>query len=72
MNITLRSGGLRHSVQVPPGTTLADVREMNDDLEEVGAPSEYDFTVGGEAKGDDYVLQEGDTVSFRPVTGDKG
>ena len=73
MNITLRSGGITHNIEVPPGTTLADIREMTDELEEVGAPSQFDFTVGGEGKGDDYVIKPTDTsISFRPKVGEKG
>lgn len=72
MNITLRTGGIRHSIEVPPGTALSDIRGMKDDLEEVGAPSEFDFTVEGESKNDEYTVKEGDTIGFRPITGGKG
>lgn len=72
MIVTLSNAGLRHQIDVPNGSTLGYIRSRTHDLEEVGAPSSYNFTVNGSQQDDGYRLITGDTVGFRPITGSKG
>lgn len=61
-------------IRVQPGTNVGAIRgsAYQDARDEVGAPSKYSFAVGGVQQDDSYVLQDGDTVTFRAVTGEKG
>ena len=72
MIVHLSNGGIRHNIDIPSGSTLEYVRVMRDDLDEVGAPSSYNFTINGTQKDDGYRLITGDTIGFRPITGSKG
>jgi hypothetical protein len=72
MRITLTHAGTDHDVEVPLGSTAGIVRRLQDDLEEVGAPSTFTLSVNGEAASDETVLSPGARVAFRPVSGEKG
>lgn len=72
INIVLNHGGVQVGVEVPEGTDLGHIRSLSEDLDEIGAPSNYNLGVNGTGQDDDRVLLEGDIVSFRPVSGNKG
>lgn len=72
MNITLNNSGASNPVTVPEGSYIAHVRGLTDDLEIIGAPSNYTFAVNGDSVADDYLLKEGDIVTFRPKSASKG
>ena len=72
INIILSHGGVQVSVEVPTGTDLGHIRSLDAELDEIGAPSNYNLGVNGVGQDDSKVLEDGDVVSFRPVQGNKG
>lgn len=74
VNIQLSNGGETTPVSVPFASQVGVIREAShqDARENIGAPSSYTFAVNGAAVDDDHVLREGDTVTFRPKTSEKG
>ena len=72
MRITLSNGGEETVVNVPLASQVGAVREQYDALEDIGAPSSYTFAVNGAGVDDSHVLREGDIVTFRPRSGEKG
>lgn len=72
MRITLVNAGSEYTIDVPSGRDVGSVRELSEDLAEIGAPSSYTFGVNGQGVPDTHMLSDGDRVSFRPVVGDKG
>lgn len=72
INIVLSHGGVQVSVEVPSGTDLGHIRSLQEELDEIGAPSQYNLGVNGVGQDDSRVLENGDVVSFRPVAGNKG
>ena len=74
MNINISNHGESVPVNVPFASQVGVLRESaySDSLENIGAPSSYTFAVNGAGVDDNHVLREGDTVTFRPVTGAKG
>ena len=67
-------GDERASVDVPNFSEVGLLRETTyrEAREEIGAPGSYTFAINGSAVEDNHKLQNGDVVSFRPRTGDKG
>ena len=60
------------TVNVPLASQVGVVREQSSALEDIGAPSSYTFAVNGAGVDDDHILREGDIVTFRPRSGEKG
>ena len=72
ISIIVASSGVEEPVIVETGTTVGEIRSMDDVLDEVGAPNDYTFAIGGAAVSDDQELKQNDKVTFRPVSGEKG
>lgn len=72
IGIVLSHGGVQVGVTVPTGTDLGHVRSLTEELDELGAPSQYNLGINGVGQDDNKVLEDGDVVSFRPVAGNKG
>ena len=72
INVFLNHGGASNPVQVPAGSELGYIRQLSDDLEDIGAPDSYNLAIGGVQQADSTPLGDGQTVSFRPVSGSKG
>jgi len=72
MIIVLKNGDEETSANVDPSAEAGSVRELSEQLEEVGAPSNYDIAVNGVKVSDSHNLSSGDVVSFRPRTSEKG
>ena len=72
ITITLSNNGLDLPTSVPAGADLGHVRTITQALEAIGAPSSYDFAVNAVGQAETYILQEGDKVTFRPKSGEKG
>ena len=71
MNIIL-SNGLQKPVIVSENTEVGHIRTLTADLQELGVPSAYSFAINAVGVEDNHVLSEGDVVTFRPKTGEKG
>jgi hypothetical protein len=69
INIT---NGMSIEIQVQDGSDVGSIRAMRQKLEEIGAPESFSFAVNGVGVEDSYILQEGDNVSMRPKSGEKG
>ena len=72
VEVALEHGGIQVTVEVPQGTDLGHIRTLRFELDEIGAPSSYTLGVNGTGQDDNTVLEAGDIVSFRPVSGNKG
>jgi hypothetical protein len=72
MIIKLVNAGMEREVEIPLGAEAGAVRRLQDDLEEIGAPSSFTLSVNGSAVEDDSILTPGARVSFRPLQGSKG
>lgn len=72
IEIVLSHGGVQVTAEVPAGTDLGHVRSLGAELDEIGAPSNYNLGVNGVGRDDATILQDRDVVSFRPVQGTKG
>jgi len=72
IEVVLEHGGIQVTVEVPEGTDLGHIRTLGHELDEIGAPSSYTLGVNGTGQDDNNVLAEGDIISFRPVSGNKG
>ena len=72
IEVVLEHGGIQKTVEVPTGTDLGHIRTLGHELDEIGAPSSYTLGVNGTGQDDNNVLAEGDIISFRPVSGNKG
>jgi len=72
MIVTLSNGGATVSVDLPHGTEAGHIRSMQDELDDIGAPSSFTLAVDGQGVDDSAPLSHGATVTFRPRGGDKG
>lgn len=72
MYITLSNAGEKKVVQVPDGSHAGFVRGLTDELEDIAAPSSFTLAVNGRGVDDSHGLSDGDEVSFRPRSGEKG
>ena len=72
ISIVLSHGGVQVGVTVPTGTDLGHIRSLVEELDEIGAPSQYNLGVNGVGQDDTITLEDGDIISFRPVAGNKG
>lgn len=72
ISIVLSHGGVQVGVTVPVGTDLGHIRSLTEELDEIGAPSQYNLGVNGVGQDDSKIIEDGDIVSFRPVAGNKG
>jgi hypothetical protein len=72
IEVVLEHGGIQVTVEVPVGTDLGHIRTLGAELDEIGAPSSYTLGVNGTGQDDTNVLGNGDIISFRPVSGNKG
>ena len=74
MNIKIQNAGMQTVLNLPFGTTLGILKgeKYKETFQSLGAPSSYNLTVNGTSRDDEFRLSEGDTVSFRPVAGNKG
>ena len=70
--VVLEHGGSQIEVTVPVGTDLGHIRPLGPSLDEIGAPESYTLGVNGTGQDDNTVLGNGDLISFRPVSGNKG
>jgi hypothetical protein len=70
--VVLEHGGSQIEISVPTGTDLGHIRTLGTSLDEIGAPESYTLGVNGTGQDDTTVLQDGDLISFRPVSGNKG
>ena len=57
-------GGFADHIEIAPGTT---VRALFEERVKQGRPQDYLIRVNRQPVSDDYVLQEGDRVSFTPT-----
>jgi hypothetical protein len=72
MQITLVNAGEERTVEIPLGSRAGAIRQLHDDLEEIGAPSTYTFSINGEGVTDDEVLTPNCRVALRPEEAKKG
>lgn len=72
MTIVLKNAGEEISVSVPLASQVGVVREQELALEDIGAPSSYTLAVNGQGVDDNHILREGDVVTFRPKSAEKG
>jgi hypothetical protein len=72
IDVFLLQGGIEHRVSVPQGTDLGHIRTLNNDLDSIGAPSSYSLAINGAGQDDNKVLEQGDKISFRPISSSKG
>ena len=72
IDIVLSHGGVQVSVEVPAGTDLGHIRSLDAELDEIGAPSNYNLGVNGVGQDDSRILEPQDVISFRPIQGNKG
>jgi hypothetical protein len=74
VNITISNGGESTPVTVPFASQVGVIREAahQDARENIGAPSSFTLAVNGAGVDDNHILREGDTVTFRPKSAEKG
>lgn len=74
MNIQISNGGETANINIPFASQVGVIRETahQDARENIGAPSSYTFAVNGAGVDDDHILREGDVVTFRPKSAEKG
>jgi len=72
IRVVLSHGGVQVRVELPSGIDLGHIRSLDAELDEIGAPSNYNLGVNGVGQDDTKILEDGDVVSFRPVQGNKG
>lgn len=72
MDIKLKHGDAYIDVTVPDNCDLGHVRTLHNQLQTLGAPSDFTMAVNFVGQSDEHILQEGDVVSFRPKDAEKG
>ena len=72
IEVTLSHNGASAPVTIPANSDVGHIRTLEDQLENLGAPSNYTFGVNGMGCDDTRRLMGGETITFRPVQGDKG
>jgi hypothetical protein len=74
MNCIIENGGETANVSVPFASQVGVIREAahQDARENIGAPSSYTLAVNGAGVDDNHILREGDVVTFRPKSAEKG
>ena len=72
IQIQLNVGGVSTPVQIQQGSEIGQLRTERALLEEIGAPGEFRFAVNGVQVEDTHQPADGDIVTLRPLTGEKG
>lgn len=72
MNIHVKHGGETITLDLPAATEVGHIRSKTRHLEDLGVPSNFTLEVNTQGVPDSQILQNGDTVTFRPVSANKG
>jgi molybdopterin converting factor small subunit len=72
MNVTLKNGSQTLDITLPDNSDVGAIRAMRDELEELGVSGAYTFAINARGVEDAHALTDGDVISFRPKTGEKG
>ena len=72
MDITVTCGGITQPLEFPAGAQIGELRAPRGFLDDMGAPETFKFAVNGIQVEDDHVPAEGDVVTLRPISGEKG
>ena len=72
INVALNVNGESETVRLQEGAEVAEIRSNTELLEDLGAPTAYTFAVNGQGVSDDFIPQDGDVVTLRPLTSVKG
>lgn len=72
MTVTLVYAGAEIEVDIPLGSALSAIRDLEDELQDIGAPSSYTMSINGQEASDETTVPPGARVGFRPIDAKKG